>query len=115
MILALGAWWGVGVAAAAALAYAVLALATRRLSAGTIRWVLLAAWLLHALALADGLLGQPPRFGFAPALSMTVWLVLSVYAVERRLFPQLQAHWALAGLGSAAVILALIFPGTSYP
>ncbi|MHB1248334.1 MAG: cytochrome C assembly family protein [Polaromonas sp.] len=115
MILALSAWWGVGVAAAAALAYAVLALATRRLSAGTIRWVLLAAWLLHALALADGLLGQPPRFGFAPALSMTVWLVLSVYAVERRLFPQLQAHWALAGLGSAAVILSMLFPGTSYP
>lgn len=115
MILALSAWWGVGVAAAAALAYAVLALATRRLTAGAIRGLLLAAWLLHALALAEGLLGQPPRFGFAPALSMTVWLVLTVYAVESRLFPQLQAHWALAGLGSAAVILSIFFPGTSYP
>lgn len=115
MILALSAWWGVAVAAGAALAYAVLALATRRLSAGAIRGLLLAAWLLHALALAEGLLGQPPRFGFAPALSMTVWLVLSVYAIESRLFPQLQAHWALAGLGSAAVILSMFFPGTSYP
>lgn len=115
MILALSAWWGIGVAAAAALAYAVLALASRRLGVGAIRGVMLAAWLLHALALAEGLLGQPPRFGFAPALSMTVWLVLSVYAIESRLFPQLQAHWALAGLGSAAVILALVFPGTSYP
>jgi ABC-type uncharacterized transport system permease subunit len=115
MILALSAWWGVGVAAAAAVAYAVLALATRRLSVGAIRGVLLAAWLLHALALAEGLLGQPPRFGFAPALSMTVWLMLSVYAIESRLFPQLQAHWALAGLGSVAVILSLVFPGTSYP
>ncbi|MGH8859111.1 MAG: cytochrome C assembly protein, partial [Polaromonas sp.] len=73
MILALSAWWGLATAAGAALAYAVLALATPRLSPGTIRGMLLAAWLLHALALAEGLLGEPPRFGFAPALSMTVW------------------------------------------
>ena len=114
MILALSAWWGLAAAAGAAIAYAVLALAARRLGPGTIRGLLLAAWLLHALALANGLLGEPPRFGFAPALSMTVWLMLTVYAIESRLFPQLQAHWALAGLGSAAVILSLIFPGTSY-
>ncbi|CAN7474242.1 cytochrome C assembly family protein [Polaromonas sp. LjRoot131] len=114
MILALSDWWGLAAAAGAAVAYAVLALATPRLSAGTIRGMLLAAWLLHALALADGLLGEPARFGFAPALSMTVWLVLTVYAVESRLFPQMQAHWALAGLGSVAVILAAIFPGTTY-
>ncbi|MBW8723349.1 MAG: cytochrome C assembly protein, partial [Polaromonas sp.] len=114
MILALSDWWGLAAAAGAAIAYAVLALATSRLSAGTTRAVLLAAWLLHGLALADGLLGEPPRFGFAPALSMTVWLVLTVYAIESRLFPQLQAHWALAGLGSAAVIVAAIFPGTTY-
>jgi len=98
----------------AALAYAVLALAARRLSQSAARVVMFLAWLLHALALADGLLGEPPRFGFAPALSMTVWLVLSVYAIESRLFPQLKARWALAGLGSAAVLLALGFPGTSY-
>ena len=114
MILALSAWWGLAAAAGAAIAYAGLALAARRLGPGTIRGLLLAAWLLHALALANGLLGEPPRFGFAPALSMTVWLMLTVYAIESRLFPQLQAHWALAGLGSAAVILSLIFPGTSY-
>jgi hypothetical protein len=28
-----------------------------------------------------------PRFGFAPALSVTAWLVLTVYAVESHLFP----------------------------
>jgi len=103
-----------GAAAGAAIAYAVLALAMPRLGEGALRGLLLAAWLLHALTLVDALLGTPPRFGFAPAISMTVWLVLTVYAVERRLFPQLHAHWALAGLGSAAVILALVFPGTSY-
>ena len=89
-------------------------MATSRLSEGALRGLLLVAWLLHALTLIEALVGTPPRFGFAPALSMTVWLVLTVYAVERRLFPQLHAHWALAGLGSVAVILALIFPGTSY-
>lgn len=115
MILALSAGWGLAAALGAALAYAVLALAAARLSPAAVRGLLLAAWLLHALALADGLLGQPPRFGFAPALSMTVWLVLTVYAIESRLLPQLQAHWALAGLGSAGVLLALVFPGTSYP
>jgi ABC-type uncharacterized transport system permease subunit len=67
--------------------------------------------LLHASVLAWGLLGDTPRFGFAPALSITAWLVLTVYAVERQMFPQLQARWALAGLGAAAVLLALTFPG----
>ena len=114
MILALTAWWGLAAAAGAAASYAVLALATRHLGKGTLRAVLFAAWLLHGLTLAEGLLGEPPRFGFAPALSMTVWLVLTVYAIESRLFPQLQAHWALAGLGTAAVALSVIFPGTSY-
>ena len=114
MILAFGDGWGLAAAAGAAIAYAVLALAKTRLNSGTLRGLLITAWLLHAIALTAALLGTPPRFGFAPALSMTVWLVLTVYAVERRLFPQLNAHWALAGLGSAAVVLALVFPGNSY-
>lgn len=78
------------------------------------RNLLLCAWLLHGLTLAEGLLGPPPRFGFAPALSMTVWLMLTVYAIESRLFPQLKAHWALAALGAVAVLLTMIFPGTAY-
>jgi len=114
MILAFSAWWGGAAAMGAALAYAALALAASRLSVSGIRGLLLLAWLLHIVMLAEGLLGEPPRFGFAPAMSITVWLMLTVYAIESRLFPQLQAHGALAGLGSAAVILALAFPGTTY-
>ncbi len=114
MILAMIAWWGLATAAGAAASYGVLALATPRLNQGTLRGVLFAAWLLHGLTLAEGLLGEPPRFGFAPALSMTVWLVLTVYAIESRLFPQLKAHWALAALGSAAVLLSIVFPGSTY-
>ena len=114
MILALSSGWGIASAAGAFTSYIVLAFATQRLTPKTLRLMLFSAWVLHGLTLADGLRGDPPRFGFAPALSMTVWLVLTVYAIERRLFPQLQAHWALAGLGSAAVVLSMVFPGTSY-
>lgn len=114
MILAFSGGWGLVTAAGAAVSYAVLALAKSRLSPRIMRAMLFAAWLLHGLTLAGGLLGEPPRFGFAPALSMTVWLVLTVYAIESRLFPQLQAHWALAGLGTAAVVLSIVFPGASY-
>ncbi len=114
MILATTVWWSAVCSAGAFAGYALIALASRRLAPQTLRVLLLAAWLLHGAALAEGLLGEPPRFGFAPALSMTVWLVLAVYAIESRLFPQLQMHWALAGLGSVAVALSVAFPGSSY-
>jgi ABC-type uncharacterized transport system permease subunit len=97
---------------AAAVAYAVPAAGAPRLSERGARLALLAAWLLHAAALAAAFLIEPPRFGFAPALSITAWLVLTVYAIEREMFPQLQARWALSALGSAALLLALVFPGT---
>jgi ABC-type uncharacterized transport system permease subunit len=113
MILASASPANVALSLAAAAAYAVPAAGAGRLSERGARTALLAAWLLHALVLAAGLIGDPPRFGFAPALSVTAWLVLTVYAVEREMFPQLEARWALAGLGSAAVLLALAFPGTS--
>ena len=113
MILASGSPVGVVLALAAAAAYAVPAAGAAKLSEKAARMALLAAWLLHAVVLLWGLIGDSPRFGFAPALSVTAWLVLTVYAVERQWFPQLEARWALAGLGAAAVLLALVFPGNS--
>lgn len=98
---------------AAAAAYAVPAAGAARLSERGARTALLSAWLLHAATLAWGLVAEPPRFGFAPAISVTAWLVLTVYAVERQMFPQLEARWALAGMGAAAVLLAWLFPGTT--
>jgi len=98
-------------ALAAAAAYAAPAAAASRLSAEGGRIALLLAWVLHGAALVWGLVGETPHFGFAPALSMTAWLVLTAYAVERQLFPQMQARWTLAALGAAAVLLALVFPG----
>jgi ABC-type uncharacterized transport system permease subunit len=112
MILSSASPASVALALAAATAYAVPAAAAARLSENAARVALLAAWVLHGAALAWALMGDAPRFGFAPALSVTAWLVLTVYAVERQVFPQMQARWALAALGAAAVLLALVFPGT---
>jgi len=112
MILSSASPAGIALSVAAAAAYAVPAAGSARLTEPAARRALVAAWFLHAAALTWSLLGDAPRFGFAPALSVTAWLVLTVYAVERQWFPQLQARWALAGLGAAAVLLALVFPGS---
>lgn len=99
----------------AATAYTVAAALAARLPERAAKTTLWLAWLVHGAALALAMLQPAPRFGFAPALSVTAWLVLTVYAIERQLFPQLQARWALAALGSVAVLLALVFPGSALP
>jgi ABC-type uncharacterized transport system permease subunit len=102
---------GLWLSGATALVYAATALGAGAAGAGRAqRWLAL-AWLLHALTLVLGLLEAPPRFGFAPALSMTAWLVLTVYVVESQIYPQLQARWPLAALGALTVLLPLAFPG----
>lgn len=111
MILPSASPIGVALTLAAAVAYAIPALGASRLSQGGARLALAAAWLLHAAALAWGLAGDQPRFGWAPALSATGWLVLTVYVVEHELFPQLHARWGLAALGIVALVLPLIDPG----
>lgn len=101
--------------AVAALSYAILAWAHPRMTPGQVRGVLGTAWLLHLVVLVMGFTEQPARFGFAPALSITAWLVLTVYVLESRLYPQLRTRWTLAALGTVTVLLALAFPGSSYP
>ena len=102
-------------AAAAAAAYAVLALAARRIGPVYARRVMLLAWALHGALLVWDLLHGQPHFGFAQALSVTAWLVLTVYVVESRLYPQLRARWALAGFGAVTVVLQVLFPGAALP
>ncbi|RZL94323.1 MAG: cytochrome C assembly protein [Variovorax sp.] len=112
MILAIPSPPGVALGIATAAAYGIAAAATPRMSRESTRWMLGLAWLLHACALAWGLVGGGPRFGFAPAISVTAWLVLTVYGIESRMYPQLKARRVLAALGAAAVLLAVVFPGT---
>jgi ABC-type uncharacterized transport system permease subunit len=95
----------------AVLAYLIPALVGERLSMAATRLLLWTAWGLHGLAVLWSLFGELPRFGFAPALSVTAWLGLTVYAVESYMYPKLKAVWVFAAIGAAAVILAMVFPG----
>jgi len=99
----------------AALGYAVLAGFSARMGRRAIHAIMLAVWLLHGLALLSVLGVTPVRFGFATLLSVTAWLVFTVYAVETRLNPRIGTRWTLAGLGAPAVLLVLVFPGSPLP
>ncbi len=82
----------------------------------SLRGALVFGWLMHAAAIVVditglGLAERGPRFGFAPALSVTVWLVLAVYLIESRFLPLHGPRRVLAWLGVAAVLLAWLFPG----
>jgi ABC-type uncharacterized transport system permease subunit len=99
----------------AALAYVLPAAFMQRLSTRNAHAWVLVAWLLQGVLLLDGLTTEPPRFGFAPALSVTAWLVAAVYAIESLIYPQLPTRWTLSTIGAAAVMLAYIFPGGAMP
>ncbi|MBU6194619.1 MAG: cytochrome c biogenesis protein CcsA [Burkholderiales bacterium] len=76
---------------------------------------LVAGWLLHGAALAVDISGWGTeggaRFGFAPALSGAVWLVLAVHAVESRFVPLPGVRRALAAMGVIVSGLIIFFPG----
>lgn len=112
MILASASTPSLTLAIGAAVAYLVSAAGAPRLGARNARIALWLAWLVHGVLLAWSLFGEAPRFGFAPALSVTAWLVAAVYAVETHVFPLLQTRWTLSSLGAAAVLLAVAFPGS---
>jgi ABC-type uncharacterized transport system permease subunit len=85
-----------------------------------LRTALIVGWIAHGIAIVVDVAGlgmdQPgARFGFAPALSATVWLVLAVYAVESRFVPLERVRRTLALLGVLAVGLAVFFPGELVP
>jgi ABC-type uncharacterized transport system permease subunit len=90
--------------------------ALRRLSTAA----LVGGWLLHGVLLVIdiGGIGQPvpgTRLGFAPVLSMTVWLLIAVYGIESRLVPLPSIRVLLGLCGAAAVLLMLLFPGELRP
>ncbi len=99
----------------AVLLYALAALPLaplRRLSAAA----LLGGFALHALLLiidigGFGQMVPGARLGFGPVLSMTVWLVIAVYAVESRLVPLPAVRQWLGLAGVAALVVAALFPG----
>jgi len=124
MILSSGsaAWTGASplwMALAAVLAYAAAALPTAARQAWPAT-ALVVGWALHLLVLlldigGWGQTAEGARLGFAPVLSMTIWLVLAVYTVESRLVPLPRVRRWLALVGAAAVVLAWLFPGEVRP
>ena len=112
--------WALGFPSLLALAgYGTATLMNERFGNG-LRAALLVGWVAHALAILIDIAGigsevVAARFGFAPALSMTVWLVLAVYVVESRFVPLPGARRALAVLGIVVVALAWMFPGEIRP
>lgn len=103
----------------AILAYAVALVEHDRL-AWAVRWSLPVGWVAQGLTIVLDTSGYGAaqggaRFGFAPALSVTSWLVLAVYAIESRQVPLPGVRRVLAVLGMSAVALALVFPGEVRP
>ena len=85
-----------------------------------LRIALVVGWIAHALAFSVDVAGigsdeVAARFGFAPALSVMIWLVIAVYMVESRFVPLPGARRTLAVLGIAVVLLAWWFPGEIRP
>lgn len=104
-------WWTLLPAALTMLAYYLPTLLHNRLSQAQARSVLLVAWALHALTLIGDMLAPPPHFGFALALSITAWLMLTMYLIEQQLYPRMRAASTLSAMGALAVALTLVFPG----
>jgi ABC-type uncharacterized transport system permease subunit len=109
--------WALGLAAMLAYSAAAWPVAVRS------RWpevALALGWIAHAATLVldvsgvgSGTVGA--RFGFAPALSATVWIVLVVHSVESRLLPLPAVRRLLALAGAAVVLLATLLPGATRP
>lgn len=103
-------------AAAAVLAYlwaavgAAGAPSPARAMALTLGWLLHGAWLLLDIV---GLGRSDPgvRLGFAPVLSLAVWLMVAVHQVESRFVPLPAVRRSLAVAGLVVVVLAWAFPG----
>lgn len=77
-----------------------------------------AAWVAHLLALllhitGWGIDGSGTRLGFAPVLSLTVWIVIGLHAIESRFVPLPEVRSWLAPAGALVVVLAAFFPGDS--
>lgn len=103
--------WVLALALAAIAAYLIPAFGAKHMTDGHTRLAMRSAWVLHLLTVAAGLMSTPASFGFAPALSMTAWLMLTMYAIEQQLYPKMRAVAVLSILGALAVLLAQVFPG----
>jgi ABC-type uncharacterized transport system permease subunit len=99
--------------------YVAASMPSERLSA-SLRRALLVGWIAQGVSILIDVTGigsdvTGVRFGFAPALSITLWMVLAVYELESQFVPLPGARRALASCGIVVVVLAWIFPGQVHP
>jgi ABC-type uncharacterized transport system permease subunit len=111
MILPSGSGISVALAVLALAAYVAPAVAGTRLQERVSRGLLIAGWLLHAMSLVWGFLESSPNFGWAKALSVTVWFVVTVFVFESHVFPPARMRWALVVLALIALLPPIVFPG----
>ena len=95
--------------------YLAAALPSERFS-NSLRTALLVGWIAQGVSIAIDIAGvgsgvPGARFGFAPALSITLWLVLAVFELESRFVPMAGVRRALAFFGIVVVVLAWVYPG----
>lgn len=110
-------WWP---AVLALLCYAVAMLPSARLPGRVPNVALMVGWMFQGLALVYdvagvGQEGVGARFGFAPALSAILWLVMAVHHVESRLLPLPAVRRVMASSASIVVLLAALYPGVMRP
>lgn len=80
------------------------------------RLLLLLVWLAHGALLAlTAIRPEGLQFGFALALSSTMWLAVAVYWVESLFFGLVSMRLLVLPIASLCVLLPLWFPGTLMP
>jgi ABC-type uncharacterized transport system permease subunit len=79
----------------------------------TLRVAIVVAWLVHALLLRDAAIdGGTWRFGFALALSATMWLAVALFWVESAVERLVSVWLVLLPLAALCALLPLFFPGS---
>ncbi len=80
------------------------------------RFLLLLAWLAHgALLVLTVIRPEGLQFGFALALSSTMWLAVAVYWIESLYFGLVSMRLLVLPIAGLCVLLPLWFPGTLMP
>lgn len=78
-----------------------------------LRWTIVVAWAMHAWLLRDAALVDGNwRFGFALALSATMWLTVAVFWFESFAIELVSIWLAILPLAALCAVLPLVFPGS---
>jgi ABC-type uncharacterized transport system permease subunit len=110
--IAIAIWRAARRAAPADVSSAAAASPPYRLSVAT-RTAIVVAWVLHAGLLRDAAIDDGTwRFGFALAMSATMWLVVALFWFESFMAPLVSVWLVILPLAALCALLPLFFPGS---